>query len=123
MIVRIRLKLDLTLIIKLVKFSHMEPEKNIASAYGWSFMPPHRSVPKKAPYVFLKMELNRQLLPFLIRELRRCTEPIGQKSNLPKVEYTEKYNANCTLKLENSKYDHDPLKGKNLHQVNIIVII
>ena len=24
----------------LVKFKHMEPKKNIASAYGWSFMPP-----------------------------------------------------------------------------------
>ena len=43
-----------------VKFSHMEPKKNIASAYGWSFMPPHYwSVPQKRPPVCIPQN-NKQ---------------------------------------------------------------
>ena len=100
----------------LVKFSHMEPKKNIASAYGWSFMPPHYwSVPQKRPPVCIPQNGTQSTVTPVFDKGTPvdALSWIGQKSNLPKVEYTEKYNANYYYpgwKTENMT--NDPLKGK-----------
>ena len=78
-----------------VMFSHMEPNKKIMSAYGWSYMPPQTwSVPQKRPPVCIPSKNNTtKVMPILDKgapvDSLNWTQ-VG--SILPKFEYKENYN-------------------------------
>ena len=100
----------------LVKFDHKEPSKKHATTYGWSFMPPqYWSVPQKRPPVCIPQH-NKQATVTPVFDKGTPVDAmswIKPGSNLPKVEYTETYNANYYYpgwKTQNMA--NDPLKGK-----------
>jgi len=75
----------------LVKFTHMEPKKNMAAAYGWSFMPPSSwSVPQKRPPVCIPQN-GKQAMVTPVFDKGTPVDALSwtqSNSNLPKVEYT-----------------------------------
>ncbi len=80
-----------------ITFNHNEPSKTIASAYGWSYMPPQTwSVPQKRPPVCIP-DTDKQATVKPIYDKGTPVDALDWlKSNeiLPKVEYSEKYNEN-----------------------------
>ena len=79
------------------KFNHNEPSKKIASAYGWSFVPPQFwSVPQKRPPVCIPQKGEScDVKPILDKGVPvDALDYTKVGSILPKFEYKEVYNPN-----------------------------
>jgi len=78
-----------------IEFKHKEPSKTIASAYGWSFIPPQFwSVPQQRPPVCIPHKNEKQkILPVLAKGAPVDALDWTQVGSiLPKFEYNEVYN-------------------------------
>ena len=80
-----------------VEFKHEQPEKKIASAYGWSYIPPqYWSVPQKRPPVCIPAAGTEEI----VRPLYDKGTPVNALewnqvgSIIPKFEYKTVYNPN-----------------------------
>lgn len=78
-----------------IKFSHKQPSAKVASAYGWSFMPPHFwSVPQKRPPACIPSPQNTATVtPIYDKSVPVDALDYTQVGSiLPKFEYNEVYN-------------------------------
>ena len=79
------------------EFKHNQPSKKIASAYGWSYMPPqYWSVPQQRPPVCIPSKKNaNSVLPIYDKGTPvNALDYTKVGSILPKFEYNEVYNPN-----------------------------
>ena len=80
-----------------INFDHNEPSRKIASAYGWSYMPPQTwSVPQKRPPVCIPDNDKQSTVKAIYDKGTPVDALDWVKSGaiLPQTEYTEKYNEN-----------------------------
>ena len=98
-----------------IEFKHKEPSRKIASAYGWSFMPPHYwSVPQKRPPACIPSKKNTATVtPIYDKSVPVDVMDYTQVGSiLPKFEYNEVHNPNYYYPGWIAKKD-EPYPGKN----------
>ena len=98
-----------------IEFKHKEPSRKIASAYGWSFMPPHYwSVPQKRPPSCIPNKQDTATVtPIYDKSVPVDVMDYTQVGSiLPKFEYNEVHNPNYYYPGWIAKKD-EPYPGKN----------
>lgn len=98
-----------------IEFKHKEPSRKVASAYGWSFMPPHYwSVPQKRPPACIPSKKNTATVtPIYDKSVPVDVMDYTQVGSiLPKFEYNEVHNPNYYYPGWIAKKD-EPYPGKN----------
>ena len=98
-----------------IQFKHKEPSRKIASAYGWSFMPPHYwSVPQKRPPSCIPNKQDTATVtPIYDKSVPVDVMDYTQVGSiLPKFEYNEVHNPNYYYPGWIAKKD-EPYPGKN----------
>ena len=102
-----------------VRFAHKEPSRKIASAYGWSFMPPHYwSVPQQRPPACIPNKQNTATVtPIYDKSVPVDVMDYTQVGSiLPKFEYNEVHNPNYYYPGWIAK-EKEPYPGKNGRKV------
>ena len=98
-----------------IEFKHKEPSRKVASAYGWSFMPPHYwSVPQKRPPACIPSKKNTATVtPIYDKSVPVDVMDYTQVGSiLPKFEYNEVHNPNYYYPGWIAKKE-EPYPGKN----------
>ena len=98
-----------------IRFKHKEPSRKVASAYGWSFMPPHYwSVPQKRPPACIPSKKNTATVtPIYDKSVPVDVMDYTQVGSiLPKFEYNEVHNPNYYYPGWIAKKE-EPYPGKN----------
>ena len=100
-----------------IHFNHNEPSKKIASAYGWSYMPPQTwSVPQKRPPVCIPDNDKQSTVKAIYDKGTPVDALDWVKSGaiLPHTEYTEQYNENYYYPgWKAQEHIEYPFKGNN----------
>tara|TARA_B100001093_G_scaffold519654_1_gene609675 strand:+ start:675 stop:2516 length:1842 start_codon:yes stop_codon:yes gene_type:complete len=102
-----------------VRFAHKQPSRKIASAYGWSFMPPHYwSVPQQRPPACIPNKQNTATVtPIYDKSVPVDVMDYTQVGSiLPKFEYNEVHNPNYYYPGWIAK-EKEPYPGKNGRKV------